>query len=391
MSILKIPWGRHEEYGIVSPSDKRLVQGLQCGVVCVECNRQLIRAGVVLPKHFRHFSLVKNENHCAESAIHAHVKSLLAQAIGYTIRLPNYTLSIPIKGSNNKLIDIEFLSDFIVTKSDMEITQTIHNGRKRRPDVILQNLAGQKLAIEVHVENAKQPDYVEDMNNVGIPVIEIEVYRELEYSVDRLVDLISRLNWLVKPKEALQNANQAPISMGIAGTRGSGDRGGWAVVFADHQFTRPFVKLSDGKNKEDTSSGRIEKYQMFIAAAIMGLRRIPPHLALNIYTDDKNIRRIISDALEGKGKGNANAEFIKSLKATLVERKAIKVVHVDEWAIGKSSQYAIVAEAKVLAKTEAEKINVVCSVCKTRRHPPSLSECKQCSNARLRSLSVSRR
>ena len=221
-------------------------------------------------------------------------------------------------------------------------------------------------------------------SNVGIPV-EIKVDRESEYSIDQLIDRISRLDWLVEPKEALRNANVKPISMGIAGSQGTGERGGWAVVLQGCDSTEPYIRLSDAVRSQDTHTGRIERNQMLLGATIKGLGGLPPHYPLNIYTDDKNVERMINDALNNKGKGKVNAQFIGILKNRLKGRKNIRVIHVDEW-----PKYAIVDEARALAKAQAynENVEVLCQHCRIRRHPPGLRECNYCRYEKLKSLGI---
>ena len=286
MGILKIPFGRHEEYGIVSPSDERLEQGLRCGVTCVECEGELVRAdGPILVTHFRHYSTVSNENHCTESAVHARAKYLLSQAKGRILRLPNYILPIRLPRTYtsppyslplidveiDEQIDVQYQTDFRVEMSDIEVTQTIHNRKKRRPDVILENELGQNVAVEIRVTNAKEQDYIDDMNRLRIPVVEIEIDRETEYNMEQLIDKIARLQWLVEPKEPLQNANPKPIDMGIAGSQGSGERGGWAVVFKD--CDAKYIRMSGAVPAKRLSKDVLKEIECYSVLRLRERRR----------------------------------------------------------------------------------------------------------------------
>ena len=164
---LLIPWAKNESGKPQKAGDRNLPRGLACNCRCPNCDDQLEhKHGSKLRPHFAHYRKQATQP-CFESSIHLAYKYAFEGTEGQTLTLPT-TAEPSAMGPEPWLPDPEIK----VTSVEIETSITLPDGSRREPDVMLTAEDGRQVAVEIHVTNAKEPEYAKQMESIGILAVE---------------------------------------------------------------------------------------------------------------------------------------------------------------------------------------------------------------------------
>ena len=192
MNNLLIPFARHESGRIVTA--KEVERGSRSLCICLECGQDLIaRQGDVLKWHFAHKGAGNVRGiGCGEGSIHRTAKEFLATKQGELLLLPKET-----KSGRKRVRISEGQEEVLISSTSRKVDVMLHcDGVKKGSDESVREIPTFQLAVEIHVTNLKDSEFVSDMVKADQRCIEIDIPKE---------EVGSRVDRGHSPKSCLTN------------------------------------------------------------------------------------------------------------------------------------------------------------------------------------------
>jgi hypothetical protein len=194
-TALFVPFGRLDGR-LVEPAG--LPSGLQEGLACPGCGDQLIvRHPKAARSHFAHYREAGHEG-CAESAVHAAAKQVLADA--GVMRLPAQRETCVLDGLGGILIE-ETRQHKAVSRATFERVELEVTIENIRPDALGYLSGGRRLAIEFFFRHRVDETKRVRIRELGLDAIEVDLsdmdgLQGLAAIHERVVSDIERKTWL---------------------------------------------------------------------------------------------------------------------------------------------------------------------------------------------------
>lgn len=188
--------------------------GLRCGCTCPGCGQPLsARLGEIKRKHFGHKSgSICNIEHAQQTALHMLAKEIIAQERRFAF--PSYTISLAdinwdesFHAQYNMPRSLEYRKAYTANCTSVTLEKRVSNFV---PDIIVE-VQGRTCLIEIAVTHFVDEAKQHKINEVGLPVVEVDLSSFMgqqmtrEVVRDALICQIANKKWIYNPlkKEAV--------------------------------------------------------------------------------------------------------------------------------------------------------------------------------------------